>query len=302
MFTRLVIIFLILTEQVGLGLNVSKPPTQILYNNNSLKNKQEQVLSTNLQPLAERNPSIPPPQIEAASCCVLDMGTNKILWEKEANVHRPMASTTKIMTALVVLDHLKLSDIVKISSEAIASEGDSMSLYSGEEIKVEDLLYGLLLSSSNDAAVSLAEHISGTVSEFAKLINKKVEYLGLRETSFHNPAGFDAPSNYTTAKELAFLTSYALKNPIFSQIVKTENFQFTSISGISHQLVNSNKLLMYDDRVVGVKTGFTDKAGDCVVISAIYKGHQIIIVLLDSPDRFTESQKLIDWTFSAYWW
>ncbi len=328
MITRLIIIFLILAEQAGftlgsesgisglsLKLNAFKPPIQTtstetfdkqnLFNKQGKKNpyfKQKNIISKNLQPLPERISDIPSCEIEAPSGCILDIGTGKVLWQKEANTHKPIASITKIMTALVVLEQCNLEDKVIISSNAVATEGDSMFLYIGEEVKVENLLYGLLLSSSNDAAVALAEHTFGSVEEFTKSMNKKAEDLEFFDTSFYNSAGFDAPSNYSTSYQIALLTRYALENPIFAEIVKTKDYQFTSQSGISHQLVNSNDLLGIDPKVVGVKTGFTNKAGECLVTSAIQNGHQIITVVLESPDRDYESKKLIDWTFSAYRW
>ncbi len=331
MLTKLIIIFLILSEQAGfiigaqsgfsnlsLKYNIFKPAIQTesaeitesqnlnQYSNNQNKNffylKQKNIISENILPLPEKNPETSLLQIEAESGCVLDIGTGKILWEKEANIHKPIASITKIITALVVLDNCQLEDKVIISYNAISTEGDSMLLYTGEEVKVENLLYGLLISSSNDAAMALAEHTSGSIEKFAELMNKKAKNLGLNDTSFFNSAGFDAPSNYSTSYEVALLTKHALENPIFAKIVKTKDYQFTSQSGISHRLVNSNKLLGIDPKVVGVKTGFTDKAGECLVTSALQNSHQIITVVLNSPNRTYESQKLIDWTFSTYTW
>ena len=200
------------------------------------------------------------PKIYSRSAIVFDRNTKNILYEKDINTKRAMASTTKIMTCIIILENGNLNDTVKISQKSANTGGSRLGLKKNDSITVKDLLYGLMLRSGNDAAVALAEYMSGSVDEFANLMNEKAQALGLTSTHFVTPHVLDDENHYTTAYELALLTDYALNNSTFSKIVNTKNYTIT-INGYSKDLINTNELLGYLNGVNGVKTGFTGNAG-----------------------------------------
>ncbi len=206
---------------------------------------------------------------------IKELNTGSCLYEKDAYVKTAMASTTKIMTAIIVLEKGNLSEVVKVSSNAASTDGSSMNLKANEEISINDLLYGLLIKSGNDAAVALAEAISGNVEEFAVLMNQKAKEIGAYDTNFTSPHGLDNDLHYTTAKDLAVIAEYAMKIDKFRQIVSTKS---TSVNG--HYLSNTNDILWSDDSVNGIKTGYTGNAGRCIVISFEKNGLNIIAVIL----------------------
>lgn len=226
------------------------------------------------------------------------------IYGKDENKQTAMASTTKIMTAIVVLENCKdLSEIVTIDSKAAGTGGSRLGLKKDDKITVEGLLYGLLMRSGNDAAVALAEYIAGSKEEFAKLMNNKAHELGLKNTNFVTPHGLDDPKHYTTAYELAQITDYALENNKFAQIVKTQ-YATISINGYSKELKNTNELLLGNiEGVYGVKTGFTNNAGRCLVTAVKRKNMDLIIVVLGADtrkDRAKDSLKLIDYIYQNY--
>ena len=190
---------------------------------------------------------------------VLDRTSKTVLFEKNAYDKTAMASTTKIMTAIIALENTQLSDIVKISKKAANTGGSTLGIYANSEMSIETLLYGLLLRSGNDCAVAIAEHIASSIEEFAKLMNLKAKELNLKNTNFVTPHGLDAPNHYTTAYDLAILTDYALKNKTFTQIVGTKSHNI-SIENSTKSIYNTNELLGYTAGVYGVKTGFTGDA------------------------------------------
>lgn len=214
-----------------------------------------------------------------------------------------MASTTKIMTAIVVLENEdELNKKTTISSKAAGTGGSRLGLHKNDEITINDLLYGLLLCSGNDAAVALAEHISGSVEEFAKLMNEKAESLNLENSHFVTPHGLDEDEHYTTAYELAKITDYALNIDKFSQIVKTKSYS-VNIDGNYKSLNNTNELLGYLNGVYGVKTGFTNGANRCLVTSVKRGDMDIIAVVLGADtkkDRSSDSIKVIEYVFENY--
>ncbi|MBE7056044.1 MAG: D-alanyl-D-alanine carboxypeptidase [Ruminococcaceae bacterium] len=217
----------------------------------------------------------PEPEFNGRNIYVMDKETKRCLYEKNAYEKTPMASTTKIMTAIIVLEKGNLNDITIVSSNAAGTEGSSMNLKKGEEISVNDLLYGLLIKSGNDAAVALAEAISGSVEEFCMLMNEKAKSIGAYDTNFTSPHGLDDENHYTTARDLAIIAEYASNNKIFRQIVATKS---TSVNG--HYLGNTNDLLWNSDYVTGIKTGYTGKAGRCVVLSIEKDEVELIAVIL----------------------
>ncbi len=253
-----------------------------------------------------RNPSQPDLELQAKSAVILDQDSNRVLFSKNDTDQLPMASITKIMTALVVLDKYgdRLETVIAVPAEAIKTNGSKMYLYTNERLTAMNLLKGLLIHSANDAALTFAYHIAGGEEKFAKLMNAKAQTLGLWNTHFANPIGFDAPDHYSTAKDLAELTRVAVNNPTFAQIVATKKIIVTDVSGrFKHSLDNTNKLIGQYDNVIGVKTGTTDEAGASLVASAVGgSGQKVIVVLLDSPDRFAEGKQALDWALKAYGW
>lgn len=234
-------------------------------------------------------------ETSAESAVLLERGSGRIVCSKNADKRMPMASTTKIMTALVAISSADPDGIAEISKNAAGTEGSSMYLKAGEKVTLRELLYGLMLSSGNDAAVAVAEHISGSTAAFAELMNKKAAQLGLENTHFENPNGLDSPGHYTTAAELAKIMDAALSNELFREITscaskKTERALY----------INHNKLLSMYDGVYSGKTGFTKKDGRCLVSACERNGFSLIAVTLNDPDDWNDHMKMYDAAFSEY--
>ena len=242
------------------------------------------------------------PTINSRAYVVIDRKSNTILVGKNENQKKKMASTTKIMTALVVIENCELSDTVEVSKKAAGTGGSRLGLKTGDKITVYDLLYGLMMRSGNDAAVCLAEHVAGSISGFAELMNKKALELGLSNTHFVTPHGLDEDEHYTTAYELAILSNYAMNNEIFAKIVGTKNYTIT-INGYPKALTNTNELLGVLNGVYGIKTGFTNGANRCLVTCCKRGDMDIICVVLGADTkkyRTTDSIKLIEYSFSHF--
>ena len=242
------------------------------------------------------------PDVNSRSCVVLDRNSNTILYGKNEKNKVKMASTTKIMTALVVLENSSLDTTVEASKKAAGTGGSRLGLKTGDKITIRDLLYGLMLCSGNDAAVCLAESIAGTVPEFSNLMNQKAQELGLTNSHFESPHGLDSDGHYTTAYELALLSNFALKNPTFFNIVGTKNYTIT-INGYPKTLSNTNELLGNLNGVYGIKTGFTNGANRCLVTACKRGDMDIICVVLGADTknfRTKDSIKLIEYTFKTY--
>ena len=244
------------------------------------------------------------PVINSRRYVVFDRDSKTVIYGKDENKQTAMASTTKIMTAIVVLENCKdLNEVVTISAKAAGTGGSTLGIKAGDKITVENLLYGLLLRSGNDTAVALAEHFGKDVKGFAELMNKKAEELGLDNTHFVTPHGLDDPNHYTTAYELAYLTDYALMNETFSTIVKTQ-YKTIMINDTSREIKNTNELLLANvDGVYGVKTGFTNNAGRCLVTAVKRNNMDLIVVVLGADtrkDRAKDSIKLIDYICKEY--
>lgn len=237
--------------------------------------------------------------ISAEYACVIESKTGKVLYEKNADMRAAMASTTKIMTAIIALENAKPDDIVTVSRNAAYQEGSSAYFKIGDEVRMEDVLYGLMLNSGNDAAVAIAEHISGNSDDFAVLMNKKAKEIGAYNTSFINPNGLYDEKHYTTAEDLAKITAYAMKNETFCEIVSSKTKEITVVNtGVKMYFSNHNKMLKTYDGATGVKTGFTKKAGRCLVSSAERDGIELISVTLNAPDDWTDHKNLLDEAFS----
>ena len=233
--------------------------------------------------------------ISASRAIVVDGQTGRVLYEKNADEQSLIASTTKIMTALVVCEQCNVLDRMAIPKEAVGIEGSSMYLREGEVVTIQELLYGLMLQSGNDAAVALAIYCGGTVEGFAELMNDKARSLNLKDTHFVNPHGLDAPEHYSTARDLAVLADYAMENPIFARTVSVKNVQIGE-----RYLKNHNKLLWQVEGADGVKTGYTKAAGRILVSSAVRQGRRILIVTINAPDDWQDHKTLYEKAFSQY--
>ena len=248
------------------------------------------------------NESTDEPIINSRIGVIYDRKSGRVIWGKNDNKRVAMASTTKIMTCIIVLENANLNEEVTVSSRAAGTGGSRLELKKGDKITIHDLLYGLMLRSGNDAAVALAEHVGGDKEGFAKLMNNKAKELGLKDTHFVTPHGLDNPEHYTTAYELAQITDYALKNETFAKIVNTKDYTI-SINGYSKGLTNTNELLGYLQGVNGVKTGFTNNAGRCLVTSVNRNNFEIITVVLGADTkkiRTADSIKLIEYAYKNY--
>lgn len=234
------------------------------------------------------------PQISAAGAVLYDPLSGTVLYENNANTRRGMASTTKIMTAIVALEQYDPAQTVEIKREWCGIEGSSMYLKPGEKLTVSDLLYGLLLASGNDAATALAGLDPGGAEAFVTKMNRKATELGLTDTHFDNPSGLDGESHYTTALELAKLTAYAMEQPDFAAIVATKS---TTVAG--RMLSNHNRLLREID-ACGVKTGFTKACGRCLVSAKEQNGRMLICVTLNDPNDWKDHKALYEYGFSLY--
>ena len=238
---------------------------------------------------------VPARAVSADHAYVLDGVSGRVFYEKNARERGLIASTTKIMTALVVCEQCNVLDRMRIPKEAVGIEGSSMYLKEGEVLTLQELLYGLMLSSGNDAAVALAIYCGGTVEGFAELMNDKARNLGLTDTHFENPNGLDSPGHYSTARDLAKLAAYAMENPIFRKTVSTRLVKIGE-----RCLTNHNKLLWRLEGADGVKTGFTKAAGRILVSSASRMDRRVICVTMNDPDDWNDHCALLNKSFSDY--
>ena len=234
---------------------------------------------------------------------VLWTGDGRALWERDPHAERAMASTTKIMTALVVLESADLADTVVVSAAAARVGEAGVGLYAGQRITVGELLEAMLVRSGNDASVALAEHVAGSVDGFVGLMNDKARSLGLEQTAFTNPHGLDAAGHHTSAADLATLSAIAMADERFASAVRIPRVTLTRADGTRVTYENSNKLLTDYAGATGVKTGWTSKAGYCVVASAERNGISLLAVVLggtSEDDRFDQAKTLFDWAYAHY--
>ena len=219
------------------------------------------------------------PKLNSRAAIIFDRTSRTVLWGKNINEKRAMASTTKIMTAILVMEYGNLSETIEVCKKAANIGGSRLGLHEKDKITLKDLLYGLMLRSGNDAAIQIAIHLGGSIEEFAEMMNTKAKDIGLKNTNFVTPHGLDDPNHYTTAYELAVLTDYALNIKEFAQIVNTKTATI-HINGKPTTINNTNELLGYLNGVDGVKTGFTNNAGRCLVTSTTRNNWQIISIVL----------------------
>lgn len=253
----------------------------------------------------EEGKTIKEPEVLSRHAVIYDRASKTVIWGKNEMTETPMASTTKIMTAIVMCEELgeeRMQETVEVCQEAAYTNGSSMGIKTGDKVTYHDLLYGLMLPSGNDAAVQIAISVAGSVENFAELMNEKAKELGLEHTHFVTPHGLDREGHYTTAKELAIITDCALQNPLIAKVISTEKYTVT-INGYPKALSNSNELLGYLNGVNGVKTGYTSGAGRCLVTSVNREGFEIITVVLGSDTkkiRTKDSIRLIEYAYKNY--
>lgn len=239
------------------------------------------------------------PPLSASSAVLMTAEGNSVICEKNADCRMAMASTTKIMTALVAAEEGDLDKIVSVSGGAVGVEGSSVYLFEGERLTLTDLLYAMLLESANDAAAAIAIEVGGSIEGFCDMMNQRARELGLRDTNFKNPHGLYHEEHYTTAKELAIITSEALKNDTLREIFATRKHTVTSLDGNTRVLYNHNKMLSSYEGAIGVKTGFTKKSGRCLVSAAERDGLTLICVTLSAPDDWHDHTSLLDLGFAS---
>ena len=242
----------------------------------------------------ETEASSPPdqPVIKASAFYLVELQSGRVLLEKNPNRRLPPASLTKIMAALVALEAAPLQEVVKIDRRALVHRS-SLDLRAGEEFLLRDLVTAMLVASANDACEAVAWHIGGNDKRFVEMMNERARKLGLNNTHFANPCGFDAPQHYSTAADLARLTEHALKDPAFSMMVRTVVRDIATVDGTRQvQLRTTNELLL-DPDVNGVKTGHTSKAGRCLIASMFKDSHQLLLVALNVMDRWEQASRLL---------
>lgn len=259
-----------------------------------------------MEAIPVKDPNAIKPVAEAKGILLMDVDTGIVMFEKNLDQRLPMASLTKIMTAVIILDSHSLDEVVTVEDNFnnMGELGVRMWLQQYEKITVGDLLIGLLVPSAGDAAIALATYHSGSVKDFINEMNEKAKILNLRNTHFTNPIGLDENEHYSSAYDLAILTKYALRNKDFRRIVRIQNATVTSVSGvIEHKLEGTDELLNSYLDIRGVKTGTTDAAGQSLIsLARNSNGKEVIVVLLNSPDRFQESKEIIDWGFRNFKW
>ncbi len=239
--------------------------------------------------------------ISAQAYVLMDAETGKVLKSHNEQARLPMASTTKILTALVAIENSDVNKLVKIDKKAVGIEGSSIYLRQGEEMKMLDLLYGLMLRSGNDAATAIAIEVGGSVEGFADMMNKKAKEIGALNSHFDNPHGLDSKTHYTTAYDLALISSKALENDILSKICATKTHKVPANNVSNDRIfVNKNKMLSSYDGAIGLKTGYTKKCGRCLVSGAERDGVKLVSVVLNAPSMWLDSSNLLDYGFNNY--
>jgi len=243
------------------------------------------------------------PNLTAESVSIIDVDSAVPIWEKNPEMSFRPASITKLMTALVALETYDQKQVLTVKNLNPSKDEADMGLAVGDELLVENLLYGLLIPSGNDAAYTLADNYPTGLSGFVARMNQKAEELSMKFTHFDNPSGLDSPTHISTARDLSILAREAIKNPTIAKIVTIKASTVPDVSGKKqYSLKNVNQLLGVVSGVDGIKTGFTDLAGQCLISSVTRNGHRVIFVVLNSNDRFGESEKIINWVFNNYEW
>ena len=246
--------------------------------------------------------ALEPPSVTARAAIVLDQTTGRILFSKNAYEQLPMASTTKIMTAILAIESGRLDETVTVSEYASLVEGSSIDLEAGEKKTLEELLYGLILQSGNDAAVAIAEHLSGSVEEFAKAMTARSRELGANGTSFANPHGLNDENHYTTAYDLALIASHAMSLPKFREVASTREKKISWTGRPMTGSCTTEQAVNHVRGAEGIKTGWTTPAGRCFVGAASREGWRLISVVLNAPQMWEDTITLLDFGFNNYAW
>jgi D-alanyl-D-alanine carboxypeptidase len=247
------------------------------------------------------NNNLPAPKLSAVAVIAMDVQTGQILYQKNIHERLAPASTTKIMTAIISSEHFSDAELLTVPSQALVG-GSTMGLQAGESLTYRSLLYGMMLNSGNDAAFTIAMNYPGGYDAFIAKMNQRISELGLADTHFDNPAGFDSPTHYSSAYDLLQIGKEAMVNAKLGKVFSTKETSVTSIDKTqTHVLKNLNKLLN-EDGVIGIKTGTTEMAGESLVGLVEKNGHTLLTVMLNSQDRFGEMRNLIDWIFQNYSW
>jgi D-alanyl-D-alanine carboxypeptidase (penicillin-binding protein 5/6) len=240
----------------------------------------------------------PVPQVEAEAAVLMVADTKEVLFDKKSKDIMYPASTTKIMTLLTALEKGDPNSIVTVSASAAACDGSGLGLHAGDQLTLHEAMYGMMLVSGNDAAEAIAENVAGSIPAFVGMMNAKAEKLGAVKTHFSNPHGLPDPFNhFTTAYDLALMTVYGMQQPEFAKIVSTREYDVHFLKGSDIHVANTNKLLKTYPDANGVKTGYTDAAGDCLVAAAKRNGVQLIVVLLNDDNRWEDAAHLLDYGF-----
>lgn len=240
--------------------------------------------------------------LQSQAAVVIDAQSGRVLYDKNANEKRPMASLTKVMTSIMLVENCELDELIEVPSEATWIGGSTVGLKKGDKVTAKALLYGMLLPSGNDCAYTVAIHIGGTIENFAKMMNEKVRSMGITDTSFANPHGLDNENHYTSAKSIALIAKYALKNKYINEIVNTKSATI-NFGSFTKTLNNTNALLRTYDKADGIKTGFTNGANRCLLASATDNGRRYIAVILGAETtqiRFNEAKQVLEHCFEEY--
>ena len=251
-------------------------------------------------PSTARPPS--PPDVDAASVVLMDAATGQVLYSKNPHVRRPNASTTKIMTAILLIEHCKMTDKVRVSPKACQTPFTSLHLKPGEQISVRDLLVGMMVRSGNDAAVAAAEHVAGSVAKFAALMNKKAVEIGCKNTHFVNPNGLYAKGHYSSAYDLCLMARYAFRYPVFNEAVRTQKHVLDSrtVNRKDLAVFSRSKFMKYYPGADGVKSGYVKQAGYCYVGSATREGWRLVSAVLKSDNSNLDTMVLMDYGFTNF--
>ncbi len=302
--------FLGLLMVLSVGLLVATPYLMRYAQNEKLLKKDTRVDSYNLglNPTVPREPILkitdlgsPPPVFSSRAVLAEDLDTEQLLYQKNSHERLSPASTTKLMTAIIATEHFQSGDILTVFPEDIVG-GSTMGLRAGEKLSFRSLLYGMLLNSGNDAAFTIASNYPGGLNMFILQMNKKAKDLGLNNTNFQNPAGFDGPEHYSSAFDLAKIAKVAVSNPQIAKIVATKETSITTTdSSKLYELKNLNQLLE-EQGILGIKTGTTELAGENFVGLVSRNNHKILTVVLKSDDRFGETKSLINWAYNNFQW
>lgn len=250
----------------------------------------------------QRKPTATEPVVGAKGVLVTDLGSGATLFTKNEHDTHPIASLTKMMTALIVLQRTSPSDIVTVGEVKTTLDESRMELRSGEQLTVDALLAGMMIQSANDAASALAVHVAGSEEAFVALMNDTAKQLGLQQTHYKNPTGLDSDGAYSTAADQMILARLLIDQPRIASVVAQANATVTNLAGRSYPLTSSNKLLGGYLPVAGLKTGTTDAAGQCLVAVVSADSRRVAAIVLNSPDRFQETKSLLDWSLVSFIW